>query len=256
MSKLFTTELKRQWGLFKAYPMEEIVGAVMMAVFFYMLFLGAKYMAGPTAQFGTRLDGIVVGYVVWILLMQAFSSVSSDLQAEKTGGTLEQLMTSPYSSTKIFLMRACAGLTIQLGQIAVIAAIIMLLTGSRLHYDVAMFVPLVSIIAGAIGLGFMMGSLVFLLKRITVVAGMCQFFLLFMVMAPIEQFGSLGLYLGSLVPIAPSSAALRAIMVEQHTDPVLMTLAVVNGIAYFLAGLAVYKHGETNAKKKGQLGAF
>ena len=56
MITLLNAELRRRWSLIKAYPVDELVETVMLAVFFYLIFLGAKYMAGPTASFGDRLD--------------------------------------------------------------------------------------------------------------------------------------------------------------------------------------------------------
>jgi ABC-2 type transport system permease protein len=69
MHRLFLAEFKRAWIEFKRYPAESVSGVVTFTAVFLGLFLGAKYMAGggATAQFGMRLDAIIVGYLLWTL---------------------------------------------------------------------------------------------------------------------------------------------------------------------------------------------
>jgi len=37
-----------------------------LAVLFYNHFFGARYMGGPTARFGSRLESIVVVRMIWM----------------------------------------------------------------------------------------------------------------------------------------------------------------------------------------------
>lgn len=256
MISLFLAELKRRWSLARAYPFEEIAETLMMAVFFYMLFWGSKYMAGPTANFGTRLDAIVIAYILWLLIMQVFQGVAFDLQQEKTQGTLEQMMTSTFGAVRIFLARSVANLTITVVSTAVMGVIIVLLTGSHMHIAPLMVLPFMTTILAAIGLGFAFGSLVFVLKRVNTLMGVFQFFLLAIIAVPIESWGKLGIYLGSLIPLAPSSAAMRSVLVAQHPDALLMLLAGANGLLYFFGGIALFKRAERKARKSGAIGQF
>lgn len=256
MITIFFAELKRRWSLAKAYPAEEIVGTLMMAVFFYLMFLGSKYMAGPTAQFGERLDAIVVGYVVWLLLMHTYAGIANDLQQESSTGTLEQLLTAPAGLSKIFLLRALADVTVSLVITTVVAFLIMLMTGSQLHVSPSMVIPVAAIIMASTGLGFLVGSLVFLFKQIRSILMIFQFGLLFAVMAPIESWGMLGTAVGSLIPVAPGSAALRSILVAQSFDPVMTLLAVANGVVFLWLGMWVFRRAEALAKRRGMVGHY
>lgn len=256
MLTLFISELRRRWSLAKAYPAEEIVETFILAIFFYMIFLGAKFMAGPTAQFGERLDAIVVGYIVWLLLMHTYSGIAHSLQQESSTGTLEQLIATPPGIARIFFLRAMADVTVSLVLTTVVAFLIMLLTGSRLHVSPAMVLPVAGIILSSTGLGFLVGSLVFLFKQIRSILMICQFALLFAVMVPIENWSLPGKLLGSLLPVAPGAAALRTILVQQQADMMMMLLAVLNGFLFLAFGMWVFMRAEARAKRRGLVGAY
>jgi ABC-2 type transport system permease protein len=253
---LFIAELKRRWSLVLAYPVEEIVGTIVLAVLFYMIFLGAGYMAGPTAQFGGRLENVIVGYVVWILLMNTYGNIAHNVEDERTKHTLEQLMMSNYGLRTILFVRTLADITITLLQTAAVTVIITLLTHTTLHFTLAAVLPVLTVLLASIGLGFMIGALSFALKKITALLMVIQFAVLFIVIAPVEKWGPVGLWLGSLLPVSPSSAALRSILVAQKFDWELCLLGLANAAFYLLVGLAIFKAAENFAKRRGTIGTF
>jgi len=108
MLTLFRAELKRSWALIKAYPVDQVASVVILAFLFYMLFLGANYVAGGIPLGGGRIESIFIGYVAWLLMMTNYQSVSRSIRDESTQGTLMQLLTSPYSTRQILLTRAAA----------------------------------------------------------------------------------------------------------------------------------------------------
>src|ERR687885_908718 len=114
MVELFLAEFRRSWIQFIRYPFEAIGGIVITTCIFYGLFLSARYIAGPSLQFGNRLDAIVVGYTLWTLVLFIMTDLAGGLQYEAQTGTLEQLFLSPFGAPTIFLMRALASLALRL----------------------------------------------------------------------------------------------------------------------------------------------
>ncbi|MBZ0186838.1 MAG: ABC transporter permease [Candidatus Obscuribacterales bacterium] len=256
MKTLFLAELKRRWSMVKAYPAEEIVEVIVLAVFFYMLFLGAKFMAGPTANFGERLDAIVVGYAVWLLMTQTYGGISSALYSESVSGTVEQLMMSPHRLTRIFFARTMADVVFSLLVTSAVACLIMILTGSRLLVSPLMVVPVLGVVLASTGLGFIVGSLVFVFKQVRTVQMVIQFALLFGVMVPIETWSKgMGL-LGSLLPISPGAASLRILLVSGQFDLLYAALALANGLVYLVAGMMLFGKMEARAKRRGMVGHY
>jgi ABC-2 type transport system permease protein len=257
MVRLFLAELKREWILQLRYTVEIVSFVVGLVVVFYGLFQSAQYIAGPSVQFGDRLDSIVVGYVLWSLSIFILSDIAGGLQQEAQTGTLEQVFLSPFGALQIFMIRAVANLTIQLILNLSILLIIMAMTGSRLSFPPTLLLPLLTVLLGAYGLALVMGSLALLLKRVQQVLGIFQFLLFFVLLVPIETWASSTRFLGWLLPMTPGAGLLRELMAQgQSLNLAQFLVALVNGAAYFVLGLFLFRLAEREAKQRGKLGGY
>jgi ABC-2 type transport system permease protein len=255
--ELFLAEFRRNWIQFIRYPLEAVGGIVVTTIIFYGLFLSARYMAGPSLQFGDRLDAIIVGYVLWSLMLFIMTDIAGGLQLEAQTGTLEQLFLSPFGAPLVFVIRTVAHLTLQLAIILSILLIIMALTGSRLQFPPTLLLPLVTVLLGAYGLAFIMGSFALLFKRIQQVLGIFQFALLFLIATPTETWtGSLQVTRWFL-PMTGGAGLLRDLMARgEALNLAGFTLALLNGIGYFTVGLLIFHLAEREAKRRGILGGY
>lgn len=255
MFELFLAEFKRSWIQFTRYSTEAIAGIIFTTGVFYGLFLSARYIAGPSLQFGDRLDAIIVGYVLWTLVIFIMADIAGSLQSEAQTGTLEQLFLSPFSAPIVFLIRAIANLMLQLLLIFSILLAIITLTQSQLSFPPSLLLPLSTVLLGAYGLAFTMGSLALLLKRVQQLLGILQFALLFLLTVPTET-GPLKV-LGLLLPMAPGAGILRDLMARgQMLDPIQLTLALGNGVAYFALGMFLFRWAERETKRRGRLSGY
>ena len=257
MLELFLAEFRRSWIQFIRYPAEAIGGVVITTSIFYGLFLSARYIAGPTLQLGDRLDAIIVGYTLWSLVLFVITDIAGGLQYEAQTGTLEQLFLSPFGAPMVFVMRALASLILRLAVILSILLIIMALTGSRLEFPPMLLLPLLTVLLGAYGLAFMMGSLALLLKRVQQILGIFQFALLFLMATPTETWpGSLQVARW-LLPMTSGAGLLRDVMARgEALNLAGFTLALLNGIGYFTVGLMIFGFAEREAKRRGLLGGY
>lgn len=257
MLELFLAELKRTWIEFIRYPIEAISIVIVITSLFYGLFLSARYIAGPTLQFGDRLDGIIVGYVLWTLVIFIVNSVAISLQVEAQTGTLELLFLSPFGASRVLLVRAIASLILNLVLMLSILLLIIVLTKRHLNFPPSLLLPFITIILGAYGLAFMIGSLALLFKRIGQLLGIFQFMLLFLLMTPAESWtGSLWI-LRLLLPMTLGAGELRNLMVHnQSLDLSVFALALLNGLVYLVCGLVVFRSCERKAKLQGILGGY
>lgn len=257
MLELFLAEFKRSWTEFIRYPVEAIAGVVITTLIFYGLFLGARYIAGPTLQFGNRLDEIVVVYVLWILVIFIFNDIAIGLQIEAQTGTLEQVFLSPFGAPRVFLARAVASLMLRLVLILSVLLLIMVLTGIRLQFPPSILFPLCTMLLGAYGLAFMMGALALLFKRIQQLLGLSQFALLFLLGVPTETWVGPLQGLRLLLPMTLGASGLRDLMaLNQGVDLFQFALALLNGVGYFALGLLVFSWAEREAKRRGILGGY
>ncbi|MBD2100110.1 ABC transporter permease [Leptolyngbya sp. FACHB-261] len=257
MRELLRAEFKRSWIQSWRYPSETIGGIVIATLIFYGIFLSARYIAGPSLQFGDRLDSIVVGYVLWDLVVLVMNDIAIGLQIEAQTGTLEQLFLSPFGAAKIFLARGLASLVLRLILTLSILLAILLLTGSRLAFPPSLLLPLAAVLLGAYGLAFLLGALSLLLKRIQQLLGIFQFALFFLLATPIETWTGPSRLLGLLLPMASGAGLLRDLMArEQALDVGQLALALLSGVGYFSLGLLVFTWAERQAKRQGILSGY
>jgi ABC-2 type transport system permease protein len=248
MLELFLAEFRRSWIQFIRYPAEAIGGVVITTSVFYGLFLSARYIAGPSLQFGDRLDAIIVGYVLWSLVLFVMTDIAGTLQYEAQTGTLEQLFLSPFGAPLVFVMRALASLVLRLALILSILLIIMALTGSHLEFSLTLLFPLLTVLLGAYGIAFILGSLALLLKQIQQLLAIFQFALLFLMATPTETWtGSLQV-VRWLLPMTAGAGLLRDLMARgEALNLTQLSLALLNGGVYFTVGLCIFQFAEREA---------
>ena len=257
MLELFFAELRCSWIEFRRYPVESISQIILISAIFYGLFLGAGYIAGSSFQLGDRLDAIVIGYVLWILVNFVMTNIAGKLQYEAQTGTLEQLFLSRYSAVKVFLMRGLAYLALELLKIVIILFIIILLTGSSLYFPPLLVLPFICVLLGAYGFSFMIGSIALLLKRVQQLLPLLLFPLLFLLTIPTETWTGSPIFLAFLIPMTPGAGLLRDLMARgEGLNLITLIIAFLNGIVYFSIGLFLFKFAEKEAKRRGILSGY
>ena len=257
MLELFFAELRCSWIQFCRYPVESISQIIFTSAIFYGLFVGAGYVAGSSFQLGDRLDSLVVGYMLWVLVNFVMANIAGGLQSEAQTGTLEQLFLSRYGAVQVFLMRGLAYLTLEVLKIVVILFIIILLTGSSLYFPPLLILPFISVLLGAYGFAFIIGSISLLLKRVQQLIPLLLFPLLFLLTIPTETWTGTPKFLALLIPMTPGAGLLRSLMARGDSlDLITLTIAFINGIVYFYIGISFFKVAEKQAKKRGILSGY
>ena len=257
MLNLFWAELRRSWIQFIRYPADAIAGILITTLVFYGLFSSARYIAGPSLQFGDRLDSVVVGYVLWTLLIFIMNDIAIGLQSEAQTGTLEQLFLSPFGASRVFLMRAIASLSLRLALTLTVLLIILAITGVRLNFSFSLLLPLSSILLGAYGLSFALGALALLLKRVQQVLGILQFALLFLIATPTETGAGPLTLLSRILPMTTGAGVLREVMAEGRAiDWNKLAIAFINGAVYLVVEVLLFWQAERRAKQRGLLSGY
>jgi ABC-2 type transport system permease protein len=250
MLDLFLAEFWRSLLFLRRYPLELLGAVVTLSLLFYLLFLGARFLAGPGAEFGGRLEAVLVGYLLWTFTLSAYNGLSFGLMEEAQTGTLEQVFLTPYGPIPLFLVRNLAGLLSQGLLVFLVALTLMALTGARLAFAPGVILPFLAVLLGGYGLGFAMASLALLYKRVGQLLGLSQFLLLFLLQAPGK-----GPFL--LLPLAPGAALAREMLATgTPLEPLGLLLALLNSLAYFLLGLFLFRLAARRARRLGLLHGY
>ena len=195
--------------------------------------------------------------MLWILVNFVMANIAGGLQSEAQTGTLEQLFLSRYGAVKVFLMRGLAYLTLEVLKIVVILFIIILLTGSSLYFPPLLVLPFISVLLGAYGFAFIIGSISLLLKRVQQLLPLLLFPLLFLLTIPTETWTGTPKLLALLIPMTPGAGLLRSLMARGDSlNLITLAIAFTNGIIYFAIGLFLFRVAEKEAKRKGILSGY
>ncbi|MEH1919443.1 ABC transporter permease [Nostoc sp.] len=257
MFNLFQAEFKRIWKEFIRYPVDAISGILVTSFFFYGMFFGAHYIAGPNIQFGDRLDTILAGYVLWTLVVFILQGIAMELQVEAQTGTLEQIFLSPFGTLNVLLIRAMANLTLYLVLIVGILLLTMILTGRYLHFSPLALLPLITVLLGAYGISLMMAGLTLLFKRIQQLSGLIQFALLFLLALPTETWNGSLPSVRLVLPMTVGSGVLRDLIArDRGLDFSLLAVAGLNGVVYFVLGAFLFLWAQRTAKRHAILNGY
>lgn len=257
MLNLFLIESKRQWLMFKRYPVESFAGVLVFTILFFGLFTGARYLAGARVDFEHRLDVVVAGYVLWLVTTGLFVGPGAQITEDARVGIQEQLFVSPHNFAVFTAIRVLSGLVQHVLLILVVLAVICVITGTRLAYQLAELLPFAAIVLAATGLGLMAAAYAMLVKQVSAVLGIGQFLLLPLVAAPVQSIAGYGHWLTAVLPINPASQLLQNELASGHvaTTTELM-LALGNGLVFFLIGALLLDRASHRARRLAIVGSF
>ncbi|MGB7485013.1 MAG: ABC transporter permease, partial [Phormidesmis sp.] len=157
----------------------------------------------------------------------------------------------------VFLARAIASLTLRSLLTLIVLLIIMAISGSQIAFPPMLLLPLTTLLLGAYGLAFFIGSLALVLKNVQQLLSLFQFCLFFLLAAPTEDWTGPARMIANVMPILPSTGLLRDLMArEQPLDWRGWAIALVNGLVYFAVGTLLFHWAEDKAKRQGSLGSY
>lgn len=247
---------KRSFIMFRRYAFDTLSGIITIYLFFLLIFYGARALLGGQQGYGDTLSGIVVGFFIWILAIFTYSELSFDLVREASEGTLEQLSMSPMGLTRVLVARFVAGLGLQLALLATLLVLMMASTGRWLHLDVVSLVPLVVLtMTGVLGVGFVMGGLAIVFKRIQSSLQILQFLFPVLLVAPLERFPAV-----KYLPLSWGNRLISSVMVDGTSifsiAPSDLGFLVLNSAVWMTIGVIVFKRFERIARQRGLLAHY
>lgn len=234
-----------------------LTGVVVFYIVFLLLFFGAKRLMGGQPAFGQTIEGLIVGYLLWLFTMQAYSNFRNFIRKEVQWGTLEQLYMSATSFGWVLVSRIFASFLV--GNIIMIGSMLgltMVTTGRYLNLDLVSLVPLLILtLAGPYGVSFLVGGLTMVYKRVGNSLQILNFLFIGLIAAPLDKYPFL-----KFLPLAQGSSMINEVMTKgaSITDFPLTNLLFLVGNSFFYLGLGFlgFKLLERVAQRRGLLGHY
>lgn len=254
----FMAEFRRGIIEFKRYPTEFISQVFLVVIIFYGLFLGGKYITGGEI-FGDRLSGVVIGYVLWVLVLDAIGEMGYTISEEAKNGNLEQVFLSPLGATTILFVRNLANLIYLIFFLSIVLIFIMVLTGHYLSLTIMNLIPLLMAVGVAIGIGYLVASMTIIYKRTDQLLNMMQFALLFVIMTPFTDFAGNWTIISIIVPFAPMVGLLKEMIINNASLLEVGSLfwwSCANLLIWVGIGLYTFRLANKRTRNMGTLGHY
>lgn len=249
---IFKTEVWYSLISMKRYAFDTATGMITVYLMFLIIFYGLKYFAG--SQFdGSSLDTIIVGYIMWMFAISAYSSTSSLILLESQQGTLEQLFMSPAGFHKLMFVRLVVGFGISILLNACLLFLTMLTSGRWLDIPYLQVLVLITLAVPAVyGLGYIFGGMALLFKRIESALHILQFGLIALVSIAAYPINSL-----SFLPFSAGAYTVNRVIVHGESFELWWYGFVgLNSVFYFLLGISIFRYFEKRAMKLNVLGHY
>ena len=254
-----TSETRKGLLLMWAYRFNMVLELVTMGTIF--VFIG--YLMGDGELDPERLDGTLIGFLVWFYAAIAIGSMSGNLSEEASTGTLEQMYMSPVPTWIIFVGRVLSTVLVSTFMVLAVGAVLVLLLGIEISLSVQALPVMVLTLLGLFGLGYGIGGATLVFKRVPALTNMMTNLLLFLngSLLPVDRLPEGVGLLAKALPTTQGIIVLREVLLEGRSlsavwaDGSLVYLTLHS--ALFLAtGWLVFKYAEGVAKRRGTLGQY
>lgn len=256
-------EIKLSFVKMVRYPLQTLTSVLVLYLIFIGMLYGSRFLAGAGA--GSPLDrsrgaiDAITAYLLWFLSLFAIDSMGQNIAEEAQSGTLEQLYLSRWSFSLMLFLRFAAALVSSLVLLLPLLGLMIISTGTSIGIELGKTFPVIVLTAiGLCGMGYLLGSLTLVFKRIGNAIALVQFGLLFLCLPPMEQLPWPLRYIALTLPLTQGVKLLRSIMLRSGAQVVLTGIyfLVLTSMIYLIVGLAVFRWAEAIARDKGLLGHY
>lgn len=237
--------------LLRRYWFEAVLSLGFVLLLFGGLIFTVLSVGGGSLESGS-VDGIIVGFAVWLFASTAMGGAMGDVAEETEQRTLEQICLAPLPLGTLLAVRAVLQLGGGLLMLVITLMVIEVFTGGRL--EIAYVPTLAAALLAApslVGVGFALAGVLLLSKKGTGIQVATFPMVLGLMALPAYPLNAL-----AFLPFAFGAAAARASAAGTALGPEVYALIALNSAFYFAVGLLVYRRFEQHARKLGVLGHF
>lgn len=242
------------------YKFNTITNLLILYILFMVMFSGIRgfgiSLGVSPVDMGDNLEGFIVGYFLWTIIMAAYSDIAYSIVNDASKGTLEQLNMSNMSLSRILVVRSFSNLLLDIVFSIILLLIIMQATNHWLEIKIlSILIPVFIGIFSILGIGLICGGLALIFKKVQSLLNVIQYFLIGLV----AVFPESNIMSGLL----PFNYAARGVFSTMMGGCSFMDFRAVdygimvgNSLLYFILGLIIFNQCVKVAKRRGLLGQY
>ncbi len=168
------------------YPLNFISALITLYVIFFLLFKGSKmFYSGMTDK---SLEGLIIGFFIWIFSIMGYSELSWGLASEARQGTLEQLYLSPVGFNFVVSSINITSFVFNLFFSLIFLFLMEITTGKYLHFSFIQILSFIPTISFAYAIGMIMAGLTILYKQVQSMLQIVQFLFVFLLSVSSDKY--------------------------------------------------------------------
>ncbi len=255
MLQAFLANFQKGITEFKRYYLNSISGLATILIFFYLIFFGLRAVGGSVPSFGETIDGIIVGYFMWLMFIFSFQGVSWGIIEEAQRGTLEQVFTSPIPFEIQMLFRMIVDFCLNILLAIPLMYLAAFTTGRKLNFDLPTLLYLMILgTACALGIGLILGGIALIFKRISSFIQIVTFGSLAIMLIEVDKLWH------RFLPMTQATSMLRRLAITgvkfyqfPFQDHLILWAAA---LSYLAIGITVFRYFEKKAMLCGTLSQY
>ena len=242
-------EIRLRLYLARRYWFESLFGLGLLLVLFGGLLVAVSQVGNSDFRTG-QLDGLMVGFILWLFAITAYASSSHDVADETRARTIEQLCASPIDLWALLgirtVIRVASGAVILLIALLVIGVV----TGGRIHQNFGVVLVLAGLSAPSLmGLGYIMGGIILVAKKAETAQALTYPALIALVALPAYPINWM-----AVLPYSLGASAARAELSGAAVSGLTYAAIALNSAVWCCCGVLAFHFLERFAKRKGLLG--
>ncbi len=266
----FFLTLKAEFVLYFIYAKRYILATIFQAVFTYAVFffilLNPNLFREATQDINIEAERLVA-FLMWMFASQAIGLFTGQIRSAAETGVLEQLCLSPHGLVTIFCARAVGVTSFQFLYVSLLFTVVTMSMDISVNLapgSVALVLGMT--LVGLYGVGFILGGLSLMFKRIGQVATLLKILLLLIVFYEYEGSSLLVERLLRFVPLYPGTSMLKRLMVPDKDGVVValteligsgeLLILIINSAIWFAIGVGIFKLCENVSRDRGGLGTY
>ncbi|MEM2002126.1 MAG: hypothetical protein QXT77_05740 [Candidatus Methanomethylicaceae archaeon] len=256
----FSGELQATFILNTRYWLELAATWLGFIIVFMALFFGVQLI---TTGVGVSEWGqeAAIRYAIWMLCLTAIVGLPEKIQEEAMTGVLEQRFLTPKGGVSSLIMSHMAGLLLWLLGTILTFFILILVTQTPIRFDWGILPIILLILVGIEGVGFLLGGLALLFKRISAVTQLLQMALLGLALLPADRLSDAWRMLVQALPLAAGLPLLNDLLLGRASlDTAVSRLGfwilLISSVAYLAIGIGGLRWAVRRAQRRGLLSQY
>lgn len=245
LANLIRAELMRAWLELVRYPLQFVLGLLLIGVIFYLL-LGFAYLAGAATGNQAQLTRLLVGYLLGLVALGVISTPAMQVSKEAKSGTLENMVLSGQGLTAFFIVQTIARFWLNLVQLVLLFFVLARIAQISYTLSWQIIPALILLLITALGLGLAFAALMLLFKEVNNVFILVQLMVFPALIAELPQL--------EWFPLILEASTFRKLLTGNAVDPFSWALMVLGTVAVFSLGVFLFQSADVAARKRGLLG--